>query len=795
MSKNRNKREDSAKRATRTVFWRTVILMCIFGACLFIPLFIQLFRLQIVQHEELQQRATDQQTLDQSVSAARGTIYDRNGNVLAMSATVYNVILSPRELDNVQAKYQENVEKGKTPNYDYPSDELVAAGLSEILGVDMEEILERCQRDSAYQIVATGVEGDMETQVREFITDNHLSNSVYLTPSTKRYYPYSDLAAQVIGFVNDSGGAYGVESKYEDLLKGEAGRVVTAKSAKGVSLPNFFEDYLDATDGYDLTLTLDMTIQSLVEKELEKRIAMYDVQNGGFCVVMDVNTGAILAMASSPDYDLNNYSAVLDQVLQETLAGLDPESEEYSDALGSARLKQWSNKALNTSYEPGSTFKSIVLAAALEEGVTAMSDTFDCTGSIVVDKWTIRCSDRQGHGAQNLAEAVGNSCNPAFVTIGQRLGADLFYDYLEDFGFTETTGIDLPGEQAPSIKDGGTIWPRDSFGIVQLATASFGQRFQTTPLQLIRAVAAAVNGGYLYTPYVVQSVTDGEGNVIEETEPTVVRQVISEETSAQVAKILENVVDGCITGTGLTGKNAYAAGYRIGGKTGSSQTLVEDETIVSFVGFAPADDPQVIILFALDSPKVASPGSDYCTTGTYISGGAMAAPAVGELLPQILDYLGVERVYQSSEVVDTTVPQLVGGTLANAETALQKRNLSYRTVGDGDTITGQIPSSGTSIPSGSEVIIYLGAEKPTDPVQVPDLTGLTMSEAQATMADLDLYVKPTGANTYASDSTRVVSQSTAEGTEVERGTVVTVQFSDSYVGDNDADAAAEVPEE
>ena len=369
MRKKQNKREDAAKRANRTVFWRTVLLMCIFGACLFIPLFIQLFRLQIVQHEELQQKATDQQTLDQSVSAARGTIYDRNGNVLAMSATVYNVILSPRELDNVQARYQESVEDGKTPDYDYPSDELVAAGLSEILDVDMEEILERCQRDSAYQIVATGVEGDMETQVREFITESHLSNSVYLTPSTKRYYPYSDLAAQVIGFVNASGGAYGVESKYEDLLKGEAGRVVTAKSAKGVSLPNFFEDYLDATDGYDITLTLDKTIQSLVEKELEKRIAMYDVQKGGFCIVMDANSGAILAMASSPDYDLNNYSAVVDQVLQETLAGLDPNSEAYSDALGNARLKQWSNKALNTSYEPGSTFKSIVLAAALEEGL------------------------------------------------------------------------------------------------------------------------------------------------------------------------------------------------------------------------------------------------------------------------------------------------------------------------------------------------------------------------------------------------------------------------------------------
>jgi stage V sporulation protein D (sporulation-specific penicillin-binding protein) len=510
---------------------------------------------------------------------------------------------------------------------------------------------------------------------------------------------------------------------------------------------------------------------------------------------MDPKTGAILAMASSPDYDLNNYSEVLDQELQNTLADLDLESEEYSDALNSALLKQWSNKALNTSYEPGSTFKSIVLAAALEEGVTSLNDTFYCSGQITVDTWSIRCSKREGHGAQSLAEAVGNSCNPAFITIGQRLGTDTFYDYLEDFGFTEITGIDLPGEQAPSVKDGGTLWPRSSFNITQLATASFGQRFQTTPIQLITAVAATINGGYLYTPYVVQSITDSDGNVIEETEPNVVRQVISEETSAQVARILENVVDGCITGTGLTGKNAYTAGYRIGGKTGSSQTLEEDHTIVSFVGFAPADDPQVIILFALDSPRVLSPGSDYCTTGTYISGGAMAAPAVGELLPDILDYLGVERVYQSSEVTDTTVPQMVGGTLDNAAIALKEKNLTYRTVGDGESITGQIPSSGASIPSGSEVILYLGEAKPTDTVTVPKLTGMTLSEAQATLEELDLYLKPSGANSYSSDSTRISSQSLSEGVVVERGTVVTVHFSDSYVGDNDADSASDVPTE
>ena len=779
-------RRQSGKRANRTVFWRTVVLMGIFGVALFIPLFWKLYQLQIVQHDELQEKAIRQQTSDLTVSASRGTIYDRNGNTLAISATVYDVILSPKAILGLQEDYADAVEDGKTPDYPEPTAEFIADHLVEILGVDREDVLERMTKvNRQYERVAQKIEGEQEEALRAFISENHLSGGIYLNPTTKRYYPNSQLAAQVIGFVNDAGGAYGVESKYEEQLRGTAGRVVTAQNAAGTDLLDFFQDYYDAQDGYDLTLTLDKTIQSYCERVLAEGIEQYDVENGGFCIAMDPNTGAILGMASSPNYDLNNYAQVVDQELQKTLEGL--EGDAYQEAVAAARNLQWRNKAITDSYEPGSTFKSIVLAAALQEGVVSASDTFTCTGSIRVDGYPtpIRCSNRSGHGTQTLAEAVGNSCNPAFITIGQRLGEETFYDYLEAFGFLEKTGIDLPGEQTPAVGAGKTIWDRSGFGWVDLAVASFGQRFQTTPIRLISAVAATINGGYLYTPYVVQTITDQGGNVVQNTEPEVVRQVISEETSQQVAMMLENVVDGCISGKPLTGKNAYVAGYRIGGKTGTSETLVDGEYIVSFIGFAPADDPQVIVLLAYDTPTPQENNPNYSTTGYYISGGQMAAPKVGGLLADILDYLGVEKVYGADEVNarDTTVPNVAGLTLAEAAQALEGKNLEYRKVGSGDTVTGQIPAANASIPENSQVILYLGETAPTDPAVMPNLTGQTLTEARETLSQLGLYLKASGATTYASETTRVSGQSVEAGSQVARGTVIDVQFSDGDVDD------------
>ena len=638
------------------------------------------------------------------------------------------------------------------------------------------------------------MEDDERDAVISFINENHITG-IYTPPTTKRYYPKNSLAAQVIGFVNpnvDNHGAYGIEAQYDDALSGETGRIVTAKNGDGTQMLYRYEDYYDATDGDNLTLTLDSAIQSYCESILKKGIEQFEVQDGGFCIAMDPNTGEILAWANSPTFDLNNpwtvSDPVLNQYLEDIKSGGYTKEEAYQKALAEgasseeARDKaisaaetevlytQWANRSISSTYEPGSTFKSIVLAAALEEGVVTENSHFYCSGVAQVDGWNgppIKCSDRDGHGDQNLAKAVANSCNPAFIKIGQALGAEKFYDYLEDFGFLEKTGIDMLGEQDYSS----LIWPRDKFTGVDLAVASFGQRFQVTPIQLITAASAVINGGHLMQPYVVSQVTDGEGNVLQRNEPTEVRQVVSEQTSERCRTILEGVVNGG------TGHNAAVEGYRIGGKTGSSQTVYSDDyTIVSFLGFAPADDPQVIILLAYNSPKPAFPGSNTTAGGWYISGGNMAAIMAGELLEDILGHLGVEKTYTAN--ADVLVPNLSGLNLADATSALQKNSLTLRTVGDGGTVTGQIPAAGASIPGGSQVVLYMGEAVPTDQVQVPSVIGLTAEQARQKLADAGLYMRASGAAEYGSGVT-AYEQSTAAGASVNRGTTIEVRFTDS----------------
>ena len=645
-----------------------------------------------------------------------------------------------------------------------------------------------------YEIIKWRVEDDERDAVISFINENHITG-IYTPPTTKRYYPKNSLAAQVIGFVNpnvDNHGAYGIEAQYDDALSGETGRIVTAKNGDGTQMLYRYEDYYDATDGDNLTLTLDSAIQSYCESILKKGIEQFEVQDGGFCIAMDPNTGEILAWANSPTFDLNNpwtvSDPVLNQYLEDIKSGGYTKEEAYQKALAEgasseeARDKaisaaetevlytQWANRSISSTYEPGSTFKSIVLAAALEEGVVTENSHFYCSGVAQVDGWNgppIKCSDRDGHGDQNLAKAVANSCNPAFIKIGQALGAEKFYDYLEDFGFLEKTGIDMLGEQDYSS----LIWPRDKFTGVDLAVASFGQRFQVTPIQLITAASAVINGGHLMQPYVVSQVTDGEGNVLQRNEPTEVRQVVSEQTSERCRTILEGVVNGG------TGHNAAVEGYRIGGKTGSSQTVYSDDyTIVSFLGFAPADDPQVIILLAYNSPKPAFPGSNTTAGGWYISGGNMAAIMAGELLEDILGHLGVEKTYTAN--ADVLVPNLSGLNLADATSALQKNNLTLRTVGDGGTVTGQIPAAGASIPGGSQVVLYMGEAVPTDQVQVPSVIGLTAEQARQKLADAGLYMRASGAAEYGSGVT-AYEQSTAAGASVNRGTTIEVRFTDS----------------
>jgi len=760
--------------------------MAVFGVCVFLLLFARLYILQIVRHEEYQQRAISQQTMDNAVAAKRGKIVSSDGETLAMSYTVHDIILSPGDFKKLLERWDENYgahpEKAKYPR---PEAGEVAQGLAEILDLDPEKVRKRLENTkSYYEVLAKQVEKEVADQVSQFVEKYHLSNSVLINPTTKRSYPKGSLAAQIIGWVNpnlDNTGAFGIEALYEKELAGKTGRVVTAKDGHGHEMKYSFQDYYDATDGNDIHITLDTTIQYFCERILAKGMEMFEVQNGGFVIAMDPNTGAIKAWANSPAYDLNNPWTITDPVLTAYLDSVraDPTKNEeaYREALKNMQNLQWRNKAASDSYEPGSTFKTLVLAAALEEGVVSESDHFYCSGSAQVASENISCSNKSGHKDQDLATAVANSCNPAFIAIGQRLGAETFYSYMEDFGILEKTGVDMQGE-GKSI-----FWPKSLFtsanGITQLATASFGQGLQVTPIQLITAACAVVNGGRLMQPYVMESITDPDGNVLQQNEPTVVRQVVSEETSRRCRAILEGVVDGG------TGKRAYVPGYRVGGKTGSSETLESrkgiDHTIVSFLGFAPADDPQIVVLLMYDNPKPASLHNNLTSRGFYISGGNMAAMMAGELMENILDHMGVEPQYTDEErtMIDVTVPNVVGQTAQIGRSAAEAAGFTVRTVGEGETVTDQIPIGGAMIPNGSEIVLYLGEEKPSQLVSVPNVRGKSLEQARDALVRAGLYIKVEGSERYMSSAAVVANQSADPGAEVELGTVVSCQFADN----------------
>ena len=788
-----SKRENWSKRL---VFRRTVFLMAVCGVLLFLPLFWKLWDISIVQHEHYQQLATGQQTLDLSVSATRGNIYDRNGNVMAMSATVYDLILSPRDLvaDEVPKKEFTNDddvfdEAGWNAAVTKVQDQMIRDLMALVPGLEQERVESQVRDTSkAYKEIKTKIEEEEAEAIRAYIVENKTSHYLYLVSGTRRYYPYSSLASQTLGFVNDEGGAVGIEAAFNDELEGTAGRVVTTKTGAGTQMYNNYSEFIDAIDGYDLTLTIDTTIQSYIEKTLEEGIKEYDVRNGAFGIAMNPKTGAIYGIASSPDFDPNNYSKIINDLLNqeieantqsiyaslkdkntENLTDAELMQQAQSQAYSNAVNTQWRSKALDSRYQPGSTFKALVLAAALEEGLVHESDMFNCTGSYMVAGWNkpIHCSKREGHGLQTLSQAVENSCNPAFMQIGQRLGLDTFYDYFEAFGMTEQTGIELPGEA--SLK--GAYWDRDEMTNVDLAVASFGQRFEVNPLQMVAGFSAVINGGNLIKPYVVQTITAQDGTVVQNTEPTVIRQVVSQQTSERATAILENVV---ALGTG---GNAYVPGYRIGGKTGSSETNEDGRTIVSFMGFAPADDPEVIVLLAYDKPQEQSPGSKYCTTGVYISGGNMAAPKAGGLIAQILDYLGVEKKYtEESAAVDVKTPYLPGITVDEAKKALAKQNLSCRTVGEGSIIARQVPAANTMIPGGSSIVLYLGDAKPEETGTVPNVVGLSYEAARKRLEEAGFFMRSSGVSTYYANTTTAQSQSLAEGETAEIGTVIDVRF-------------------
>ena len=744
------RKDENIRRANRVIQTRSFVLMLIMGVGMFVLLFFQLFDLQIIRHEELQSKAVSQQTRRTVVTASRGTIYDRAGNIMAISASAETIILSPLEIDRAV--------NDKDAPVSWTKDSL-AAGLAEILSSDAASIRRRMDNTkSQYEVIKLRAEEDTANAVRAYINENKIVG-VHLVADAKRYYPYGSLAAHVIGFVGDENtGLYGLEARYEQQLEGQSGLVVSAKDNAGNDMMYAYEQYFAAQNGSDLTLTLDATIQYYLEKGLESMADKFAAANGASGIIMDAKTGGILAMASYPNYDLNDFSAVQDKTLLERM-------ERGEGTLADMQLLQWRNKALNDTYEPGSTFKILTLAAALEEGVIDMNTTVNCSGFVNISNYTIHCSNKAGHGLQTLIQSVGNSCNPAFISYGLKLGNTTFYSYMKSFGLMDDTGIDLGGEAVGIFADPA------SFTQLDLACYAFGQNFNVTPMALIAAQAACVNGGYLHAPYLVEQIVDSDGNVTYQHDNTPVRQVISEETSAHVRECLEYVVsDG-------TGRNGQVKGYRVGGKTGTADKGQTGDLVVSFVSFAPADDPQVIILVTMDTPSRSA--------GTSVSGGSMVAPVNSKIMADILPYLGIEPTYSAEELLgaDTTVPYVIGSTVEDARSRMEARGFTCKVVGSGGTVTDQTPAGGAVIPGKATIILYAGAEKPNTMYTVPQLVGKTAAEANVAATNAGLLVRFSGATQTTSGNIRVLSQSLEAGQQVPAGTVITVQLGDTNMSD------------
>ena len=756
-----------ARQATRTVRRRTFWLMLVLGILAFVVLFFKLYDLQIIQHKQMQTRALDQQTSQTVVSAFRGTIYDRNGSQLAVSVSAEDVVMSPFHMKKQRDEEAERLEKIRLENaqlaegekkksvdtivlWDYDS---LAAKLADILDLSQDDIRERMNNtNSQYELLAKKVDEDTADQIRQLINDLNIEG-LDLVATSRRVYPYGSLASHILGFVGaENTGLYGLESRYDQYLQGQSGLVVSAKDVKGNPLPYEYEQYFAAQSGQDVVLTLDANVQYYLEKYVGEMADKYGAENGATGIVMDVKTGGILGMVSYPTYDLNNAFTVQNDQFKKDLT-------DTSDQL----MKQWLNKALNDTYEPGSTFKILTMSAAMEEGLINMNTTYTCTGGIHVSDATIHCTGT--HGTQTLKEAAAHSCNPAFITFGLQLGNEKFYEYMNDFGLMSGTGIDLDGEAT------GVFASPESFTQLDLACYAFGQNFNVTPIALIAAQAACVNGGYLHTPYLVEQIVDSDGSITYQHDTTPVRQVVSEETSAHVRECLEYVVsDG-------TGRNGQVKGYRVGGKTGTADKGQTGDLVVSFVSFAPADDPQVIILVTMDTPSRSA--------GTSVSGGSMVAPVNSKIMADILPYLGIEPTYSAEELLgaDTTVPYVIGSSVEDAKSRVESRGFTCKVVGTGNTITDQTPAGGAVIPGKSTVILYAGAEKPNTMYTVPQLVGKTAAEANVAATNAGLLVRFSGATQTTSGNIRVLSQSLEAGQQVPAGTVITVQLGDTNMSD------------
>lgn len=749
-----NKSRATGKITTVRAKW----IMLIAVTLAFVLPLISLFNIMILQSDFYQGKAADQQLYDTEISARRGNIYDRNMTLLATSATVWTVYVTPNDFSKI--KNEETLANVK--------DE-IATNLSYILSLDKQEVLDKLNKQSSYVIIKRQVEQPEAEKINAYIaaSDYGVSQYIGLDESTKRYYPNNSMASVLLGFVGtDNQGLSGVEAYYDSTLTGTPGRVVAAKTANGVGMPFSYETTIEAKQGNSLVLTIDPYIQHVCEKYLTQAIADNLVRERGGILAMNVNTGAVLAMAVKGDFNPNDPftlsaedQAVLSQITND---------EEYNKKVGELRNRQWRNKLVSDTYEPGSVFKLVTAAAVLEEGCFTLQSTFNCPGYIVVSGQRYRCNHTDGHGVMNMTLSMMNSCNPAFITMGQKLGAQKFSRYFEAFGLTQKTGIDIPGESTSYYH------LENKMGPTELASSSFGQTFTITPIQILTACCATVNGGYLVQPHVVSQILDEDGNVIKTTDTTTKRQVISEETSAKMRKLAEAVVNGG------GGRNAYVPGFRIGGKTGTSQKVNKmNETgeqglyVASFLAIAPIDDPEIAFLLILDEPM-----------GESYYGGTICTTVSGSIMSEILPYLGYEPQYTAEELANMAikVPDLVDKDLTTAQAVVRNSGLNITVVGSGDKVIGQMPEAGASIFKKGTVIVYTEEDITAEEVTVPNFIGLTAAGVNELAIKNGINVQFTGAAITVSGVT-AYKQSIPAGDKVEKGTVVTVSFKDGTMVD------------
>lgn len=741
-SKKRAEKGPAQRLRQRTAILILLILVLGFGAAV-----LRLTYLTTVQSSELQESAVDLQLADTTVSAKRGTIYDANGNVLAESASVWQVVMSPVNFKNDKQR------------------QAAAKGLSEIFDLEYNDVLDDTKQQSHYVVVKRRIESDEREKVLELIDtlkkDYSCSGVIQLLDDYKRYYPKNSLASSVIGFTgSDDQGLEGIEYEYDSYLSGTPGRIITAQNARGTDMPFRYEQNVESEDGNNVYLTIDETIQSICEKYMQKGVEDNNVLNKGVCIAMDVNTGAILAMVTTDGYDLNNpyeLSAKDKKKIKSTAKSKQAEAE------SAALSNMWRNKAVADTYMPGSVFKMCVASAALEENLVNEKTSFTCTGSISVEGETIHCSNISGHGTQNFVEVISNSCNPAFIQIGQMLGAGKFRQYYQGFGFSDKTGIDLPGEAEDSF------WKEGKMGGVDLAVASFGQNFSITPIQMITACAAVSNGGYVVQPHVVSKITDSKGNVIKTVDKKVKRQVISDDTSKKMNEYLEYNTERQGAAAG------YISGYKVAGKTGTSEkkgvTKVEssfsEDYISSFCGYAPADDPQIAMLVFFDTPD-----------GDAYYGSQVSSPVFINIMSEVLPYLDVKTSYTDEELgyVDASAGDYTGVSVDEAKTAVEADGFTATVKGNGSTVISQIPTVSSGLQKGGSIVLYTDSDSQSETVSVPSLIGLSPDEVNDVASAYGLNVSFSGATTSSGTSS---SQNVEAGTSVSPGTVITVSFADS----------------